>query len=163
MPPMVHCSPRKIECSFHSASAGCERKHACIGMSSLTTISSRQTGWLMAPRAWHMTATTVICIGFPLMCRAEAVRFIVRRLSSPSVAFENLGARIDPAGVRNDQRPILRLQERSPDLTRPHVEVPQAVKLLDGDVHDSASHSRAVEPLNAFAASACADFSARRS
>jgi hypothetical protein len=55
-----------------------------------------------------------------------------------SVAFEDSGARVDPAGVRNDQRSVLCLQERSPDLTRPDDEVPQAVKLLDEDVHVSA-------------------------
>jgi hypothetical protein len=75
-----------------------------------------------------------------------------------TVAFEDLGARVDPASVRNDQRAILRLQERGPDLTRPDDEVPQAVKLLDGDVHDSASHSRAADRANALAASACAAF-----
>jgi hypothetical protein len=41
--------------------------------------------------------------------------------------------------------------------------VPQAVKLLDGDVHGSASHSQAADQANALAASACAAFSARRS
>jgi hypothetical protein len=41
--------------------------------------------------------------------------------------------------------------------------VPQAVKLLDDDVHDSASLSRAADRANALAASACAAFSARRS
>jgi hypothetical protein len=83
--------------------------------------------------------------------------------SQPSVAFEDLGAGVDPVSVRNDQRAVLRLQERSPDLTRPDDELPQAVKLPDGNVHDSASHSRAADRANALAASACAAFSARRS
>src|SRR5882757_2303833 len=87
------------------------------------------------------------------------------RPPQPSVAFEDLGARVDPAGVRNDQRPVLCLQERSPDLTRPDDEVPQAVKPLDDDVHESASSraSRAADRANALAASARAAFSARRS
>ena len=80
-----------------------------------------------------------------------------------TVAFEDLGARVGPASVRKEQRAVLRLQERSPDLSRPDDEVPQAVKLLDGDVHDSASHSLAADRANALAASACAAFSARRS
>ena len=44
-----------------------------------------------------------------------------------------LGARVDPAGVRNDQRSVLCFQERSPDLTRPDDEVPQPVKFLDDE------------------------------
>jgi hypothetical protein len=44
-----------------------------------------------------------------------------------SVAFEDLGARVDAPGVRNDQLPVLSLQERSSDLTRPNDEVPQAI------------------------------------
>jgi hypothetical protein len=83
--------------------------------------------------------------------------------SSPSVTFENRGARVDPAGVRNDQCAILYFQERSPDLTRPDAEVPQAVMLMDDDVHGDASHAPAVEPANALAASARAAFAARRS
>ena len=38
----------------------------------------------------------------------------------------------------DDQRSVLCLQERSPDLTRPDDEMPQAVELLDEDVHVSA-------------------------
>jgi bifunctional non-homologous end joining protein LigD len=39
----------------------------------------------------------------------------------------------------------------------------QKMKLLDFDIHDSSSHSRAADRANALAASACAVFSARRS
>ena len=53
----------------------------------------------------------------------------------PSVAFEHLGARVDSPGVRNDPLAVLSLQERSSDLTRPDDEVPQAIKLLNDDVH----------------------------
>jgi hypothetical protein len=53
-------------------------------------------------------------------------------------AFDDLRARVDPARVRDDQRLVLSLQERSPDLARPDDEVPQTVKLLDDDVHVSA-------------------------
>jgi len=87
----------------------------------------------------------------------------VRRKLLKSVAFEDLGAGVDAPGVRHDQLPVLSLQERSSDLTRPDDEVPQAVKLLDSDVYDSASHSRAADRANALAASACAALSARRS
>ena len=52
-----------------------------------------------------------------------------------SVAFEDLGARVDSPGVRNDPLPVLSLQERSSDLTRADDEVPQAIKLLNDDVH----------------------------
>ena len=83
--------------------------------------------------------------------------------SAPSVAFQDLGAWVGPMGVRNDQRAVPCLQERSPDLARPDDEVPQAVEFLYGDAHDSASHSRAAERANALAASARAAFSARRS
>jgi hypothetical protein len=43
-----------------------------------------------------------------------------------SVAFEYPSARISPAGVRDDQRPILSFHKRGPDLTRPDDEMPQA-------------------------------------
>ena len=52
-----------------------------------------------------------------------------------SIAFEDLGARVDAPGVPHDQLPVLSLQERSSDLTRPDDEVPQAIKLLNDDVH----------------------------
>src|SRR5438876_8405688 len=58
-----------------------------------------------------------------------------------SVAFEDLGARVDAPGVRHDQLPVLSLQERSSDLTRPDDEVPQAIKLLNDDVHLSVPRS----------------------
>src|SRR4029077_12470005 len=45
------------------------------------------------------------------------------------------GARVDPPGEQNDQPPGRSLQERSSDLTRPDDEVPQAIKLLNDDVH----------------------------
>src|SRR5258708_30408356 len=51
-------------------------------MSCLTTISSRQTGWLMAPRAWHMTATTVICIRLPLLCWAGGLAHALGTVAS---------------------------------------------------------------------------------
>src|ERR1700738_2090718 len=52
-----------------------------------------------------------------------------------SIAFEDLGARVDAPRVRHDQLPVLSLQERSSDPTRPDDEVPQAIKLLNDDVH----------------------------
>ncbi|MEH2691154.1 hypothetical protein DXU04_40640 [Bradyrhizobium diazoefficiens] len=52
-----------------------------------------------------------------------------------SVAFEDPRTRIDAPGILNDQLPILSLQERSSDLTRPDDEVPQAVELSNDDVH----------------------------
>src|SRR6516162_8275200 len=52
-----------------------------------------------------------------------------------SVAFEDLGARVDSPGVCNDPLAVLGLQERSSDLTRPNDEVPQAIKLLNDYVH----------------------------
>src|SRR6516162_10017266 len=52
-----------------------------------------------------------------------------------SVAFEDLGARVDSPGVCNDPLAVLGLQERSSDLTRPNDKVPQAIKLLNDDVH----------------------------
>lgn len=52
-----------------------------------------------------------------------------------SVEFEDLGARVDSPGVRNDPLPVLSLQERRPELARPDDEVPQAMKLLNVDVH----------------------------
>src|SRR5215469_14847071 len=52
-----------------------------------------------------------------------------------SVAFEDLGARVDSPGVRNDRLAALGLQERSSDLTRPNDKVPQAIKLLNDYVH----------------------------
>src|ERR1700694_5377636 len=63
--------------------------------------------------------------------RVQAVK---RRLLK-SIAFEDLGARVDAPAVPHDQLPVLRLQERSSDLTRPDDEVPQAIKLLNDDVH----------------------------
>ncbi|PPQ13946.1 hypothetical protein CV770_39665 [Bradyrhizobium sp. AC87j1] len=51
------------------------------------------------------------------------------------VAFEYPCTRIDAAGILNDQLPILSLQERGSDLTRPDDEVPQAVELSNDDVH----------------------------
>src|SRR5215475_3697077 len=52
-----------------------------------------------------------------------------------SVAFEDLGAGVDPPCIRDDQLAILSLQEGSSDMTRPDDEVPQAIELLDDDVH----------------------------
>jgi len=46
-----------------------------------------------------------------------------------SVAFDDLRAGIDPAGVRDDQCPVLGLQERSPDLARPNDMVPKPLSL----------------------------------
>src|SRR3974390_1262079 len=42
--------------------------HACMGISSLTTISSRQTGCEMLASVWHIRATTVICMLAFLSC-----------------------------------------------------------------------------------------------
>src|SRR5882757_4927562 len=44
---------------------------ACVGISSLTTISSRQTGCGMLASVWHIRATTVICTLAFLMCWGE--------------------------------------------------------------------------------------------
>jgi len=52
-----------------------------------------------------------------------------------SVALEDPGSRVDAPGVGHDQRPVLSLQERSSDLTRPDDEVPQAIELPNDDVH----------------------------
>ena len=52
-----------------------------------------------------------------------------------SIVFEDLGARVDLPGVRNHPLAALSLQERSSDLTRPNDEVPQAITLLNDDVH----------------------------
>ena len=48
-----------------------------------------------------------------------------------SVQFEDLGARVDSPGVRNDPLPVLSLQERSSDLARPDDEVPQATTVAE--------------------------------
>ena len=66
----------------------------------------------------------------------------MRRKLPKSIAFEDLGARVDTPGVRHDQLPVLSLQERSSDLTRPDDEVPQAIKLLNDDVHLSPAATR---------------------
>src|SRR5580704_14427618 len=58
----VHWSPPKIERRFQSAIAGCDSMQACMGISSLTTISSRQTGCGMLASVWHIRAMTVICM-----------------------------------------------------------------------------------------------------
>ena len=58
----VHWSPLKTERRFQSAIAGCDSMQACMGISSLTTISSRQTGCGMLASVWHIRATTVICM-----------------------------------------------------------------------------------------------------
>src|ERR1700675_2600525 len=63
----------------------------------------------------------------PLLCPPTSV--------PKSIAFEDLGARVDAPRVRHDQLPVLSLQERSSDPTRPDDEVPQAIKLLNDDVH----------------------------
>jgi hypothetical protein len=52
-----------------------------------------------------------------------------------SVAFKNLGAGVDSPGVRNDPHSVLTLREWRSDLTRPDSQVPQAIKLLNDDVH----------------------------
>jgi len=65
---------------------------------------------------------------------AERQQAVKRKLLK-SIAFEDLGARVDAPGVPHDQLPVLSLQERSSDLTRPDDEVPQAIKLLNDDVH----------------------------
>ena len=52
-----------------------------------------------------------------------------------SVAFEDLGARVDSPGIRDDPLAVLSLQERSSDVTRPDDKVPQAINLLNVDVH----------------------------
>ena len=62
----------------------------------------------------------------PLLCPPTSV--------PKSIAFEDLGTRVDAPRVRHDQLPVLSLQERSSDLTRPDDEVPQAIKLLNDDV-----------------------------
>jgi len=67
------------------------------------------------------------------MAYAEYTSYEAQLLKS--VAFEDLGARVDSPGVRNDPLAVLSLQERSSDLTRSDVEVPRAIKLLNDDVH----------------------------
>jgi hypothetical protein len=57
------------------------------------------------------------------------------RCYSRSVAFEDLGARVHAPGVRNDQRPVLSLQEGSSELARPDDKMPQAIESLNDDVH----------------------------
>ena len=52
-----------------------------------------------------------------------------------SVAFEYPRTGIDAPGILNDQLPVLSLQKRSSDLTRPDDEVPQTVELSNHDVH----------------------------
>jgi hypothetical protein len=65
------------------------------------------------------------------------VRGYIRSGASLSklVAFEDLGARVNSPGVRNDQLPVLSLQEGSSELARPDDKVPQAIKSLNHDVH----------------------------
>ena len=67
------------------------------------------------------------------MAYAEYTSYEAQLLKS--VAFEDLGARVDSPGVRNDPLAVLSLQERSSDPTGPDDEMPQAIKLLNDDVH----------------------------
>ena len=74
-------------------------------------------------RSEHRTCGTARTLDLPLLTASRA---------------PYLGAKGDPARARNNQRSVLRLQERSPNLTRPNDEVPQAVAPLD-DAHVNAS------------------------
>src|SRR5262245_13759900 len=56
-------------------------------------------------------------------------------LATQRSRLEDPGARVDAPGVGHGQRPVLSLQERSSDLTRPDDEVPQAIELPNDDVH----------------------------
>jgi hypothetical protein len=100
---------------------------------------SHLTLWPFAPPTRQSATQSRVSVGG----RSQRSTFDLRecclipRLTS--VACDDLGARVDPAGVPNDQLAVLCLQEWAPNLTRPYDEMPHAVKLLDNDVHGSAS------------------------
>jgi len=69
------------------------------------------------------------------ICPAGAVRRTMIRGDRSSVALEYPGAWVGAAGVGDHQGAVLGVQEGRSNLARPDDEVPQAIELLDHDLH----------------------------